>query len=190
MVPKVMNQNANIQNVLPFPYRKIILKISYAFRKWGWGEGGDKVAHLVGKSYLASENNFEGYKGFLLSIVSLQGFFSEAAPEHRIQEIKEKQVCKFPMGICHLLWLPPLIRKEKKSEFPSCSLASTCQRDTHTCCTVHTRHSSGRWWGLLWEGTAKGQSAITCRAGHGLRWFPCLMAQSYKTGKSQGTLAA
>lgn len=46
------------------------------------------------------------------------------------------------MGICHLLWFPPLIRKKKKSEFPSCSLASTCQRDTHTCCTVHTRHSS------------------------------------------------
>lgn len=109
-----MNQNANIQNVLPFPYRKIILKISYAFRKWGWGEGGDKVAHLVGKSYLASENNFEGYKGFLLSIVSLQGFFSEAAPEHRIQEIKEKQVCKFPMGICHLLWFPQTDKKEKK----------------------------------------------------------------------------
>lgn len=95
MVPKVMNQNVNIQNMLPFPYRKIILKISDAFRKWGWGEGGDKVAHLVGKCCLASENNFEGYKGFLPSIASLQGLFSEAAPEHRIQEKKKNRCVNF-----------------------------------------------------------------------------------------------
>lgn len=37
----------------------------------GWGEGGDKVLHLVGKCYLAFENNFEGYKGFPLWMVSL-----------------------------------------------------------------------------------------------------------------------
>lgn len=62
MVPKVVSPNASIQNVFPFPYRKIILKISYVFRKWVWDEGGDKLVHLVGKCYLAFENILKGTK--------------------------------------------------------------------------------------------------------------------------------
>lgn len=91
MVPKVVSPNASIQNVFPFPYRKIILKFSYVLRKWGWGEGGDKVVHLVGKCYLAFENNFEGYKGFLPLIVSLQGLFSEAARSTDFKKKKKKK---------------------------------------------------------------------------------------------------
>lgn len=118
MVPKVVSPNASIQNVFPFPYRKIILKISYVLRKWGWGEGGDKVVHLVGKCYLAFENNFEGYKGFLPLIVSLQGLFSEAARSTAFKKKRKRKTGVYiSYGNLSSPLVPPTDKKEKNPNF-------------------------------------------------------------------------
>lgn len=96
------------------------------------------------------------------------------------------------MGICHLLWFPPLIREREKN--PNFLLPVLLQHARKTLTpaplSTHVTHHGGGGVRAGRDQKKDNQQLPEEPGMDGLRRFPCLMAKSYRTGKSQGALAA